>query len=75
VYRGRMLDCGYRVDLIVESAVIVEVKATERVGPVHRAQVLSYLRLSGCKLGLLNNFNVKWLTEEGIIRIVNGFPE
>ena len=75
VYRGRTLDCGYRVDLVVENAVIVEVKAIERVEPVHRAQVLSYLRLSRCKLGLLINFNVKWLSEEGVKRIVNGFPE
>ena len=75
VYRGRTLDCGYRVDLIVENAVIVEVKAIERVEPVHRAQVLSYLRLSRCKLGLLINFNVKWLSEQGVKRIVNGFPE
>jgi GxxExxY protein len=75
VYRGQTLDCGYRIDFLVASSVIVEVKAIERVEPVHCAQVLSYLRLSGCKLGLLINFNVKWLSDEGIKRIVNGFPE
>jgi GxxExxY protein len=75
VYRGQTLDCGYRVDLLVEGAVIVEVKAVERVEPVHRSQVQSYLRLSRCKLGLLINFNVKWLTQDGIKRIVNGFPD
>lgn len=74
-YRGQTLECGYRVDLVVEHAVIVEIKAIDKVDPVHRAQVLSYLRLSGCKLGLLINFNVKWLTEQGVYRIVNGFPD
>jgi GxxExxY protein len=74
-YRGQILDCGYRIDLLVERLVIVEVKAVERVERVHSAQVLSYLRLSGCKVGLLINFNVKWLAEDGIKRIVNGFPE
>jgi GxxExxY protein len=58
----------------VERAVIVEVKAIELVEPVHRAQLPSSLRWSGCKLGLLINFNVTWLTEKGINRIVNGFP-
>jgi len=74
-YRGQIIDCGYRIDLLVERMVIVEVKAVERVDRVHNAQVLSYLRLSGCKVGLLINFNVKWLVEDGIKRIVNGFPE
>ena len=60
VYRGRVLECGYRVDLLVEGAVIVEVKSIERFERVHSAQLLSYLRLSGCKVGLLINFNVKW---------------
>jgi GxxExxY protein len=75
IYRGRTLDCGYRVDLLVEGAVVVEVKAVERVERVHRAQVLSYLRLSGCKVGLLINFNVKLVVKDGLERIVNGFPE
>jgi GxxExxY protein len=75
IYRGERLDCGYRVDVMVEGVVIVEIKAIHHVEAVHRAQVLSYLRLSGCKLGLLLNFNVKWLTDSGINRIVNGFPD
>jgi GxxExxY protein len=60
---------------MVEGLVIVEVKSIERFDRVHAAQVLSYLRLSGCKVGLLINFNVKWLVEDGLKRIVNGFPE
>ncbi|MBZ5559663.1 MAG: GxxExxY protein [Acidobacteriia bacterium] len=75
VYRGRVLECGYRVDLLVEGAVIVEVKSIERFERVHSAQLLSYLRLSGCKVGLLINFNVKWLVQDGVKRVVNGFPE
>jgi GxxExxY protein len=75
VYRGRRLDCGYRIDLLVEGLVVVEIKAIERLDRVHRAQVLSYLRLSGCKVGLLINFNVKLIVKEGLARIVNGFPE
>jgi GxxExxY protein len=74
VYREVQLDCGYRLDLLVEGKVIVEVKSVARLMPIHRAQVLSYLRLAGCKLGLLINFNVTWLTN-GIVRVVNGFPE
>ena len=75
VYRGIRMDCGYRLDLVVENAVIVEVKTVERFEPVHTAQLLSYLRISGHKIGLLLNFHVKWLTDQGIKRVVNGFPE
>ena len=74
-YRGQILDCGYRIDLMVERLVIVEVKAVERFERVHSAQLLSYLRLSGCKVGLLLNFNVKWLVDDGIKRVVHGFPD
>jgi GxxExxY protein len=63
------------VDLFVENLVIVEVKSIDRFEPVHTAQVLSYLRLSGCTVGLLINFNVKWLISQGIKRIVNEFPD
>ena len=66
---------GYRVDLLVESAVIVEIKTIERFEPVHLAQVLSYLRLTGCRVGLLLNFNVKWLVDKGIKRVVDHFPD
>lgn len=74
VYRGHRLDCGYRIDLLVEESVIVEVKAIDRFERVHTAQVISYLKQSNLKLGLLINFNVKWL-QDGVRRIVNDFPE
>ena len=71
VYRGVRLDCGYRIDLLVEGEVVVELKVVEKLEPIHEAQLLSYLKLSGCKLGLLINFNVTVLTD-GIRRLVNG---
>ncbi len=74
VYKETRLDCGYRLDLLVEDSVIVEVKAADELMPIHEAQVLSYLRLSGRKVGLLINFNVTTLTK-GLKRIVNGLPE
>jgi GxxExxY protein len=61
VYRDVKLDCGYRLDLFVENAVIVEIKAVDHLMPIHEAQLLSYLKLSHCKVGLLINFNVKIL--------------
>ena len=70
VYREVRLDCGYRLDLLVEEAVIVEIKAVERLMPIHQAQLLSYLKLSGCKVGLLINFNVEIL-KHGVRRVVN----
>jgi len=73
VYREVKLDCGYRLDILVEEAVIVEVKAVDRLAPIHKAQLLSYLRLYGCKVGLLINFNVKVL-KDGIRRVVTDFP-
>jgi len=73
-YRDIRLECGYRLDLFVEDSVIVEVKALDALHPVHEAQLLSYLRLSGCKVGLLINFNVKML-KTGIRRVVNRLPE
>ncbi len=73
-YHGVQLDCGYRIDLLVEKLVVVELKAVERLEPIHQAQMLSYLRLSGCKVGLLINFNVKVL-KNGIRRFVHEFQE
>ena len=73
-YRGVNVDCGYRIDLLVEGKVIVELKAVERLEAIHKAQLLSYLKLSGCKVGLLINFNVKVL-KDGIRRLVNEFEE
>jgi GxxExxY protein len=75
VYRGHTLDIGYRLDILVEGLVVVEVKAIERVEKVHSAQLLSYLRLTGCKVGLLINFNVRSLVKDGVRRVVNGFPD
>ena len=69
-YRGIKLDCGYRIDMIVYQSVLVEVKAVTKVLPIHRAQVLTYLKLTGIHLGLLINFNVEVL-RSGIYRIVN----
>lgn len=69
-YRGVHVDCGYRIDLLVEGLVVVELKAVEKLDPIHEAQLLSYLKLSGCRVGLLINFNVKML-KEGIHRMVN----
>ena len=73
IYRGKSMGTGYRVDLFVEQSVIVEVKSVERLAPIHTAQVLAYLRLACCKVGLLMNFNVKWLVDQGIKRLINGF--
>ena len=71
-YRGVQLDCGYRIDLPVEQQVVVELKAVEKLEPIHEAQLLSYLKLSGRKVGLLINFNVK-LLKNGIRRLVHEF--
>ncbi len=73
-YKGPRVDCGYRIDMIVERCVIVELKSVARIEPIHEAQLLSYLKLSGCRLGLLINFNVRQLTT-GIRRLVNNLPE
>lgn len=75
VYRGRTSDCGYRIDLLVEGKVIVEIKTVSCFEPVHIAQLISYLRLSRRKVGLLINFHTKWLVRSGIRRVVNDFPE
>jgi GxxExxY protein len=73
-YKGHRLDAGYRIDLLVERALIVEVKSIERLERIHHAQLLHYLKHAKLKLGLLINFNVKWL-RDGIERVVNGLPE
>ena len=74
VYRDVQLDVGYRLDLLVEGQVIVELKSVEKMLPLYDAQVLSYLKLSGRSVGLLMNFNVPRM-KEGIKRIVNQFHE
>jgi GxxExxY protein len=72
-YNGIRLPTAYRVDVIVENSLIVEIKCVEKLLPIHVAQLLSYLKLHGYKLGLLSNFNVPHL-RRGIRRIING-PE
>lgn len=70
IYDSIKLDAGYRIDLLVGDAVIVELKSVDRLRPIHEAQLLSYLKLSGKKVGLLINFNVK-LLKDGIRRLAN----
>ena len=74
VYKDKKLDCGYRIDVVVENAIILELKACEKIEPIHKAQLLTYLKLSGLKLGLLLNFNVP-IMRDGIVRIVNELIE
>lgn len=69
MYRGHRVDCGYRIDLLVEDIVIIELKAVEKLLPIHEAQLLTYMRLSGYPVGLLMNFNVQHL-RDGILRRV-----
>ena len=70
VYKGRRIDCGYRVDVVVADRLILELKSVDRVLPIHEAQVITYLKLSGIKVGLLINFNVEVL-RDGLQRIVS----
>ena|ERR1700729_2098306 len=74
VYQGTRIEAGFRADLIVDDQVIVEVKSVETLAPVHKKQLLTYLRLANKRLGLLLNFNVV-LIKDGITRIVNGLQE
>ncbi len=73
-YKGTQLDCGYRLDFLVADIIVVEVKAIDALLPIHQAQLLSYLKLGGWKLGLLINFHVP-LLREGIKRVVSGLEE
>ncbi len=74
IYDGSILETGFRADLIVEDKVIIELKSIEQIAPVHKKQLLTYLRLTGKKLGLLVNFG-EALIRNGITRIANGMPE
>lgn len=74
VYESVRLEMGFRADLIVESKVIVEIKSIDAIAPVHKKQLLTYLRLTGKRLGLLINFNTD-LIKEGICRLVNDLPD
>lgn len=70
VYRGHAVDCGYEMDLLVADKVIIEIKAVDRIHPIHKAQLLSYLRLANRRVGLLINFHVERLYE-GVTRLIN----
>jgi GxxExxY protein len=74
VYKDVKLECGYRVDLLVDGRVVLELKAIDAFAPVHDAIMLTYLRLSGCKIGLLINFKVAVL-KDGIRRLVNQYED
>jgi len=74
VYKGVELDCGYRLDLLVENQVVVEIKTVEQVLPIHEAQLITYLKLSGLQVGLIINFNEPVL-KQGIVRRVLGLKE
>jgi GxxExxY protein len=74
VYKGEKLDCGYQMDLVVGNAIILELKSCEKIEPIHQAQLLTYLKLSGLNLGLLLNFNVP-VMRDGIARIVYNLKE
>jgi GxxExxY protein len=69
IYKEKKLDIGYRIDLLVDGKVVIEVKSVDALNPVHLAQIMTYLKLSGCRIGLLINFNVTFL-KEGIRRVI-----
>ena len=73
-YKNSTVDCGYRLDLLVEDRIVVEVKALQSLLPIHEAQLLTYLKLGGWRVGLLLNFNVRVL-KHGVRRLVLGFEE
>ena len=74
VFKGEEIDCGYRLDIVVDNTIILELKACEKIEPIHKAQLLTYLKLSGITLGLILNFNVP-IMRRGIVRIVNNLKE
>jgi GxxExxY protein len=73
-YKGLKLDCGYRLDFLVDTALVVELKAVETILPIHEAQMLTYLRMTGCTLGLLMNFHAKTM-KDGLRRMVLNHPD
>ena len=68
-YKGIKLDCGYRIDILIDNAIVVELKSVDKILPIHQAQLLTYMKLSGVSVGLLINFNVKFI-KNGIKRMV-----
>src|SRR4051812_17100484 len=75
VYGDVRLDCSYRMDLVIEGAVVVEIKSVDAISRVHEAQMDSYLKIGNLRVGLIFNFNVRALSFGGVRRRVNGFPE
>ena len=73
-FKGEKIDCGYRLDIVVDNAIILELKSCEEIEPIHKAQLLTYLKLSGLTLGLILNFSAP-LMRDGIVRIVNNLEE
>ena len=73
-YKNVKLDCGYRLDLVIEDSVVIEIKAIEKLAPIHDAQLLSYLRIADKRVGLIVNFHVRVL-KNGLKRIVNEYPD
>jgi GxxExxY protein len=73
-YKGKKLDCGYRIDILVQDLIIIELKAVDVIAPVHKAQLLTYLKLTKLQLGFLLNFNVP-LMKDGIHRMANNLIE
>ena len=74
VYEAVKLSCAYRMDIVVEHAIVIEIKSVTQLDRVHEAQLISYLKLSGLHLGLMFNFNVRNLMRDGFMRRVNRFP-
>lgn len=72
IYKDNKIDCGYRIDIVVEKSIILELKAIDSILPIHKAQLLTYLKLSNLRLGFLLNFNIP-LMRDGIHRMVNDF--
>jgi GxxExxY protein len=73
-YKGGLLDCGYRIDLFVEGAIVLELKAVDELVSIHEAQLFTYLKLAGCHLGFLINFNTR-LLKHGLKRVVFQLPD
>ena len=73
-YKGIKLDCGYKLDVVVEESIVLELKSCEKIKPIHKAQLLTYLKLTGHNLGFLLNFN-SVVMRNGIVRMVNKFKE
>lgn len=73
-YKGINLDCGYRMDIVVDDRLVLELKSRARIEDIHRAQLLTYLKLSSLNIGLILNCNMP-VMKEGIVRLVNSLPE